>query len=103
MSSFLSLHELISLISLFLHSTLCDGTLIWYKSLTALPNRESDHASCLDSQGRLHIVGGSAGEDPIRRIDLNTISLSQGKDKMLIQDDWELIDVYPDYSDARNR
>ena len=81
---------------------ICVSEFEWYTSETTLPNEESDHASCIDSFGRLHIVGGAAGDDPIRRIDLNKISFSQGKDKMYINDQWEMIDEYPDYTDARN-
>ena len=51
---------------------------------------------CIDSVGRLHIVGGSAGDDPIRRIDLNKISFNE-KDNMYIDDPWEIIYEYTDY------
>eukprot|EP01083_Nonionella_stella_P175772 613116_1 len=74
----------------------------WYTSQTRLPGNESDHASCIDSQGRLHIVGGSGGEDPIRRIDLTHITFRDGVDQMYINDNWEFIQQFTDYTQARD-
>ena len=95
-----SLQILLSYLSIFL--TICISDFEWYTSTTTLPHEESDHASCIDNLGRLHIVGGSAGNDPIRRIDLNQISFDQGRDKMYINDQWEIIQQYTDYTEATN-